>query len=195
MRILVVLADPDPVGICHRMASRLDDCLRASGHVVTVRDLCAEGFVVSMSSAERAAYHGEEPVLDPMVRDHVAEVTASEALVFVYPTTLTTLPAILKGWLERVMVPGVGFVFDSRHRVRPGLTHVRHVIGIATYPTGWVATRIANDNGRRTLTRALRLSTGLRTRVRWLAVHPTDTAEGDGRDRVLARVDELAGRL
>ena len=43
-------------------------------------------------------------------------------LVFVYPTWWSGLPAILKGWLERVMVPGVGFVFDEQTgKVRPGL--------------------------------------------------------------------------
>ena len=195
MRILVVLAEADLDGVCHRLAARLDGTLRANGHHVTLRDLFAEGFRTSMSSEERAAYHGDEPVIDPVVRDHVAEVVGAEALVFVYPTTLTTLPAILKGWLERVMVPGVGFVFDARHRVRPGLTQVRQLIGVATYPTGWLATRVANDNGRRTLTRALRLSTGLRTRVRWLAVHPAETTEVGGLDRVLAKVEQLAGRL
>ena len=54
--------------------------------------------------------------------------------MFVYPTWWSGLPAILKGWLERVMVPGVGFRFDERtHKVRPGLGQVRHIIGISTY--------------------------------------------------------------
>ena len=53
--------------------------------------------------------------------------------MFVYPTWWSGLPAILKGWLERVMVPGVGFTFDSRTgKVKPGLTHVRRIVGIST---------------------------------------------------------------
>lgn len=195
MRILVVLADPDPSGFCHSVADRMNTSLKARGHDVVLRDLCAEGFRSAMSSDERAAYHGDDPALDPAVRAHAADVASAEALVFVYPTALTTLPAILKGWLERVMLPGVAFVFNSRHKVRPGLTHVRHVVGVATYPTGRAATMIANDNGRRTLTRALRLSTGLRTRVRWLALHPGDTATDGRRQLALTAVDELARRL
>ena len=55
-------------------------------------------------------------------------------LVFVYPTWWSGLPAIMKGWLERVMVPGVGFRFNERTgKVEPGLGHVRRIVGISTY--------------------------------------------------------------
>ena len=44
-------------------------------------------------------------------------VKEAEAFVFIYPTWWSTMPAIMKGWLERVMVPGVGFIFDDHHRL------------------------------------------------------------------------------
>ena len=94
--------------------------------------------------------------------------------MFVYPTWVSTLPAILKGWLERVMVPGVGFRFNEAGRVVPGLTHVRRIVGISTYGAPPPGVWLANDNGRRTLVRAMRLSTGVRTRSRWLALYSID---------------------
>ncbi len=191
----MVLAEPDAVGVHHAIAASFAQALRERGHAVTLRDLHEEAFVPAMSPAERAAYHGDEPVIDAQVRAHVADVATADALVFVYPTTLTTLPAILKGWLERVMVPGVGFVFDADNRVRPGLTHVRSITGISTYPTSRARQWWLNDNGRRTLARALRLSTGLRTRVRWLALHPTDIATPADLEHALMSVRDLAGRL
>ena len=77
-------------------------------------DLYAVGFAAAMSPEERHAYHGDEPIIDPLVAEHAALVLRADALVFVYPTWWSGLPAILKGWLERVMVPGVGFRFDER---------------------------------------------------------------------------------
>jgi putative NADPH-quinone reductase len=122
-------------------------------------------------------------------------VTAAEALVFVYPTWWSGLPAVLKGWLERVMVPGVGFRFDERTgKVRPGLGQMRHLVGISTYGSPWSYVRFVNDNGRRIITRALRLSCGFRVRSRWLGLYAIDTSTRTERDEFAARVErEMAG--
>ena len=66
-----------------------------------------------LSPAERTAYHGDHPVIDELVQSQIDLVQSVEALVFVYPTWWSGLPAVLKGWLERVMVPGVGFRFEG----------------------------------------------------------------------------------
>ena len=97
------------------------DGFRTAGHHVITHDLYAEGFVAAMSDAERHAYHGDHPVMDPLVAEHIADITAAHTLIYVYPTWWSGLPAILKGWFERVMVPGVGFVFDAKGKVRPGI--------------------------------------------------------------------------
>ena len=113
-----------------------------------------------MSAAERHAYHGDHPVLDPLVAKHIADITAAHTLIYIYPTWWSGLPAILKGWFERVMVPGTGFVFDAKGKVRPGLTNVRRLVGVSTYGSRWAYVKAINDNGRRTIMRAMRLSTG-----------------------------------
>ena len=69
------------------------------------------------------------------------------------------------------MVPGVGFRFDERTgKVKPGLGHVRRIVGISTYGSPRSHVLAVNDNGRRILTRALRMSCGLRTRTTWLGL-------------------------
>lgn len=195
MRVLVVLAHPDPDSFCHALAARACAALGEAGHDVVLHDLCAEGFRAAMSEAEREAYHGEEPVLDPLVRRHIDDVQAAQALVFVYPTWVSTMPAILKGWLERVMVPGVGFKFNAAGRVVPGLNHVRRIVGISTYGAPRRAVWLANDNGRRTLVRAMRLSTGVRTRSRWLALYSIDGTQPSDRAAFLDEVATTMGRL
>jgi putative NADPH-quinone reductase len=95
----------------------------------------------------------------------------------------------LKGWLERVMVPGVAFVFDEAGKVQSALTHVQRIVGISTYGSPRRYVRSINDNGRRTLTRALRLTCGIRTRCRWLSLYAIDTANTDERAAFLKRVE------
>ena len=118
---------------------------------------------VAMSAAERIAYHGDSPILRSARRALRRRRPAGPMLlVFVYPTWWSGLPAILKGWLERVMVPGVGVPLRrATGKVKPGLGHVRTIVGISTYGSPRAYVRLVNDNGRRILTRALRMSCGM----------------------------------
>ena len=195
MRTLVVIAHPSTDSFCHALTDRAVAGLRAAGHDVTVLDLYAEGFRVAMSADERTAYHGDEPILDPVVGLHADAVLAAEALVFVYPTWWSGLPAILKGWLERVLVPGVGFRFDEKGKVRPGLGQVRHLVGISTYGSPRWYVRLVNDNGRRTITRALRLSCGFRVRSHWHGLYAIDTSTAAERAEFAARVESRMADL
>jgi putative NADPH-quinone reductase len=189
MRVVLVVAHPDPNSFSHAIASTATASLTRAGHTVTVLDLYAEEFRAAMSLDERLAYHSERPILDPMAERHAGIVKHAEALVFVYPTWWSTVPAILKGWLERVMVPGVGFVFDEKQHVRRGLTHVHRIVGISTYGSPRIYVRALHDNGRRTLLRALRLNTAIFTRRSWLGLYRMDNRTMEQRAAFLRRVD------
>lgn len=190
MQVLVVLAHPNSDSFSHAIADRACVGLRGAGHDVQVLDLYALGFRAAMSLDDHVAYHSDHPTIDPMVADHGALILSSDALVFVYPTWWSSLPAILKGWLERVMVPGVAFVFNDKGKVRPGLSNVRRIVGISTYGSPRSYVRVINDNGRRTLTRALRLNTGLRTRTSWLGLYAIDSATPAQRNEFLDNVEQ-----
>lgn len=195
MRALVVIANPCSDSFSHAAAARAVEGLNAAGHHVDTIDLYAEGYRTAMSYEERMAYHGDDPVLDPHVERHIVLVRDAQILVFVYPTWWSSLPAILKGWLERTMVPGVGFRFDEKSgKVKPGLKHVKRIVGISTYGSPRLAVRLVNDNGRRTLMRTLRMSSGLRTRTEWFGLYGMDTASAADRTAFLARIEQrMAG--
>ncbi|HUS41894.1 MAG TPA: NAD(P)H-dependent oxidoreductase [Ilumatobacteraceae bacterium] len=196
MLALIIVAHPSTDSYCHDLAAAAEAGLRAADHEVVVLDLYALGFQVAMTAAEREAYHGDAPILDPMVAEHAALVQRADAIVFVYPTWWSGLPAILKGWLERVLVPGVGFILDERtNKVRPGLGQMRRLVGISTYGSPRSYVRLINDNGRRIVTRALRMSCGLRVRTTWLGLYAIDTSTPAQRDEFLARVERQMAEL
>lgn len=195
MHAAVVLAHPNPDSYAHELARRAVQGLSSAGHDVTLLDLAAIGFRAAMSPDERAAYHTDEPIQDPMIEEHARLITAVDAVVFVYPTWWAGLPALLKGWLDRVLVPGVGFRFDDKSgKVRPGLTNVRHIVGITTYGSPRWYVKLVNDCGRRSLLRTLRLSCGLKTTTSWLALYAIDTEDDTGRTEFASKVErEMAG--
>jgi putative NADPH-quinone reductase len=195
-RTLVVVAHPCPDSFCHALADVAEGALSAGGAHLDRIDLYAEGFDAAMTRAERAAYHTDDPILDDQVRRHTALLTAADTLVFAYPTWWAGPPAILKGWLERVMVPGVGFVFDDRTgRVKPGLPQVRRIVGLSTYGSPWWSVKLMHDNGRRLLTRALRMSCGWRARPTWLGLYAIDSSTTEEREAFITRVDRVMRAL
>lgn len=194
MEALVVTAHTSELGRAATTAAV--DGLTDAGHTVVLVDLHRDGFVAAMTPAEREAYHSDDPILDPLVERYAASVRRAEILVFVYPTRWSTLPPILKGFLDRTLVPGVGFAFDERSgKVRPALTQVRHIVGISTYDAPRASVAFTNDNGRRIITRALRMSCGLRARPRWLPLYDADHRGDDHRRAHLDRVRSRLARI
>jgi putative NADPH-quinone reductase len=195
-QVLVVVAHPCHDSFTHAVARSAVEGLDRAGHRTDVIDLYADGFRTAMSLDERLAYETPEPILDDQVNRHVALLRAADTIVFVYPTWWSGLPAILKGWLERVTVPGVGFTFDERtDKVRPGLTHLRRIVGVSTYGSRRAYVLAVNDNGRRTLTRALRMAAGLRARTTWLGMYALDTSTAADRAEFIQRVRDRMGRI
>jgi putative NADPH-quinone reductase len=192
----IIVAHPATDSFTLELARRAEQGLRSAGASVKVVDLYASGFRAAMSNEERRAYHSDQPILDPQVARHGELVTSVDTLVFVYPTWWSGLPAILKGWLERVMVPGVGFRFDERTgKVRPGLTNIERIIGISTYGSPRWYVHAVNDNGRRTIMRALRLSCGTGTSRTWLGLYAVDTKSHAERTEFAARVERRMAEL
>jgi putative NADPH-quinone reductase len=188
MRITVVHAHPDPSSFSTALFHTVVDALRA--HEIDAFDLYADGFMPAMSATERHGYHGESPMVDPLVQRYAQAVNLADALVFVYPTWWSGLPAMVKGWLEKVMVPGVAFGFDAAGKVEPRLQHVRRIAGVSTYGSSRWRVLLATDGGRRTLLRALRVSTGFSTRTTWLGLYGMDTITAGERQRFLVSVHE-----
>jgi putative NADPH-quinone reductase len=94
------------------------------------------------------------------------------------------------------MVPGVGFTFNPETgKVRPGLRNIRRIVGISTYGSPRSYVMLMNDNGRRVITRALRMSCGIRARPTWLAMYAIDTADDADRRRHLERIETRLARL
>lgn len=189
-RALVVVAHPDPNSYTHAVASAAVRGLHAAGHHVDVVDLYDIGFRAAMSLEERRAYETDHALVHPHTVAQAELVRSCDRLVFVYPTWWSGQPAILKGWLERVLVTGVAFRFDERSgKVRPALGHVRRIVGISTYGSRRRYVTAINDNGRRVLTRALTMACGFRTRRTWLGLYSIDTATDVDRAAFLERVE------
>lgn len=189
MQITVVYAHPSPHSLSNEVFAAVCASL-SPRHQVHALDLYADGFSPAMTEAERRAYETDSPILDPLVAKYVEAVRASEAIIFVFPTWWSGMPAILKGWLERVLVPGVAFGFNKRGKIRPELRHIRLIAGVTHYRSSRRRVLWHTDPGKRTIRRALRGTTGLRARVRWLGIYSSRSITEADRSAFIQQVTE-----
>ena len=191
---LVIAAFERPDPLFEALLGAVETGLAHRGPV-HVLDLYQLGFAPRLSPAERRGYHGNEPIVDPMVADHASLAGAASGMVFVFPTRWWQPPAILKAWLERVLVPGVAFVFDENHRVRPNLHRLDLVAGVTTYDMGCWQVRRVGDGSRRILLRALRANIPRRVKSSWSGLFNEPAAAQERRDQFVAAVARRMARL
>ena len=186
MRVLLIHAHPDPESYNAALKRAALGAL-APRHEVREIDLYAEDFEPVLSRAEWRVYESGEPHDDTVAR-HVAALQWAEALVFVYPTWWYGLPAILKGWLDRIWLPGVAFSLPSEGDIRPTLTHVRKLAVITTCGASWWLTQLVGAPGRNTLLRGCGFLMAKGCRKTFLAHYSMDDSTPESRSRYLARI-------
>lgn len=132
--ISLILAHPAPGSLNHALAQAARQALRDAGHVVHFHDLYAEGFDPLLPAAE--IVRGAQ--LPPLVATHCAEIAAADGIVLVHPNWWGQPPAVLTGWVDRVIRPGVAYEFvdgDSGEGVPRGLLKARQVLVLNTSNT------------------------------------------------------------
>ena len=195
MRVLVVYAHPSAESFAAALRDTAIAALDGAGHEVRLADLYAEGFDPVMSAGERRSYHDEGRNEEP-VAGELARLRWAEALVFVYPTWWYGLPAILKGWLDRVLVPHATFALPEPGKpIRPRLTNIRRLVVLSSCGAPWWWMMLVGAPGRRTLTRGVRAICHPACRTRWLAHYRMDSSTDRSRRAFLARVERRLARL
>jgi putative NADPH-quinone reductase len=195
MKVLLVSAHPVEESYNAALTRAAIAALGRAGHAVDHLDLYAEGFDPVLGRAERLGYHAI-PANRAPVEAYVGRLEAAEALVFVFPVWCYGVPAILKGFFDRVFLPGVSFTLGEDGIARPALTHIKRVVGITSYGRPWWgATLLMGNPPKRQIMNYFRLLTAGRARRRWLAHYDMNRSTDASRAAFLAKVERAMERL
>lgn len=199
MNVLVVFCHPTHESFAGAALDRVLTGLAATRHEVRTIDLYAEGFTPELSVDERAAHlvdHRTAPGIRVDVAEHLELVRWATALVFVYPTWWSGQPAMLKGWLDRVLVNGVAWTLpEGANRIRPMLTHLRRLVVVTSHGSTKFVNALEGEGGKRVITRAVRVLCSRRCRTSWIAIYDIDRAPAERRAAFLDRVERRLSRL
>ena len=107
MKISIILGHPNKNSFCGAIAKTASDTLTRNGHDVTFHDLCEEGFDPFLQTDE----FFKEAELPEEVQNHCQEIAEADGIIVVHPNWWGQPPAVLKGWIDRVIRPGVAYEF------------------------------------------------------------------------------------
>lgn len=195
MKSLVVYCHPCADSFCAAMKSQIVSALERAGHEVRLCDLYAENFDPVMVDRERRQYHdagiNEEPV-----KDYIADIQWCDTLVLVYPTWWYGLPAMLKGWLDRVWVPHVTFVMPTETTpIRPNMQHIKRLAAITTCGASWSVSKLIGEPGKKTVLRGIRALCAPGCKTLYMAHYKMDTTSEADLKAYLGKIDRKIERF
>jgi NAD(P)H dehydrogenase (quinone) len=190
MRILVLYAHPVETSFVAALHRQVVETLRAGGHEVDDCDLNIEGFDPVMSRQDRLDYHDLQRNR-ARVSPYVDRLLAAEGLVFVHPVWNYGFPAILKGFVDKVFLPGVSFNLGANGSYAANLGNIRKLAAVCTYGGDRLRTLVMGDPPRRFFKRSMRSLVGMRARCDYLAHYNMNKTNAERRARFLAEVGRV----
>lgn len=196
MRVHVIHAHPVETSFNRALFHASVEALEAAGHSVDALNLYDDDFPAVLSRPERLGYHDVPGNLTPLTKPYVDRLRAAEALVFVHPVWNYGYPAILKGYFDRIFLPGVSFNMEGggdRGKLRPGLANIRKAAFITTYGGDRWRTLLMGDPPRRIAMRWGWVT--FQTRPKYLALYDMNNVTPEMRAAFLGRVRGEMARL
>ena len=131
---MTILAHPQPGSFNHAIAKAALSALETGGHEIIFHDLYAERFDPLLRSEEIP----KGAQIDEALARHCRDLAEADGIIVVHPNWWGMPPAILKGWVDRVVRPGVAYEFlegDGGEGVPRGLLRARKALVFNTSNT------------------------------------------------------------
>lgn len=197
MRVHVIHAHPVETSFNRALFNQVVETLRAKGHEVDPLNLYDEGFYAVLSREERLNYHSVPENITPEIAPYVARLRAADALVFVHPVWNYGPPAILKGYYDRIYLPGVSFVMtegEDRGGVEHALTNIKKVAFITSYGGNRWRTFLMGDPPRRFARRWGWATFRTKRPPEYYALYDMNNVTPEGLKAFLAKVGQAMAR-
>jgi len=186
MNILVLYAHPVETSYHAALHRTVVERLAARGHTVDDCDLYAEDFDPRLTRAERLGYHDTSANIDG-VRAYVERLRRANALVLSFPVWNYGYPAILKGFFDRVFLPGVSFeLVDGK--AQPLLHNIKKVTAVTTYGGSRLRAILMGDPPRKLVQRLMRATVKPGAPTAYLAHYSMNVSTDRTRETFLRRV-------
>lgn len=194
MRVLYLYCHPLPESFHAGIREKALAALKEAGHKVDLLDLYAEKFDPVLSEDGRRHYHDADRNQNGL-ESYVARLTAADTLVVQFPTWCFGPPAMLKGFFDRMFMPGVAFDISDPAAVKPMLKNIKRIVGIVTYGRPRYMALWMGDPPRKIVRRYIRWFTGGKARTEYHALYHLNVATDGQRAAFMNKVTQALRAL
>ncbi len=147
MKVAIVFNHPYEGSYCNAILESVKSGLQTANHEIDIIHLDKEGFNPVMTAQDLKAFRDKEPV-DTKVIEYKNRLEQANHLVFIFPIWWELMPALMKGFIDKVIFPGVAYdyVNGSNTRMKPLMTNIKGVTVITTMNTPRVLYRLVFGN-------------------------------------------------
>lgn len=188
MHALIVYCHPNCESFSKAVLGQVLGTLDYQQVTYDVIDLYEEDFQPVLTHSELDGYMDQSQNQRGLER-HIEALQRCDTLIFVYPTWWYGLPAMMKGWLDRVFVPGVAFKLTDAGAIKPSLQNIKKLAVFTTCGAPKWLSFLIGTPGKKTILRGVRLLCSPWVKTRYVAHYNMDSSTVKSRHRHLQRID------
>lgn len=196
MNIAIVFNHPFEGSFCNAMLSAVTRGLTRAGHQVDLLHLDRDGFNPVMTAADLKAFRDKRPV-DPQALDYQRRLALADHLVFIFPVWWELMPALTKGFIDKVIFPGAAYDYSNPEntRMRPLWARLKGVSILTTMNTPrWLYALLFGNALKKALVLGTFWKLGYRN-VKWLSFNEVKAVPRPRRERWLEQLEHRFAQL
>lgn len=195
MRVVIIFNHPYEGSYCNAILNAVTKGLQKARHEIDLIHLDKEGFNPVMTAADLKAFKDRKPI-DPMVIEYKQRLDNADHLVFIFPIWWELMPALTKGFIDKVIFPGVAYDYrPSGNGMVPLLKNLKSVTVITTMNAPSIVYRLLFGNAiQRAVVRGTFWKIGYKNR-KWINLGMVKMVSDKKRKKWLARLEKRFAAL
>lgn len=196
MKVVIVFNHPYDGSYCNSILQSVKNGIAKGNHEVDLIHLDKDNFNPIMTSADLKAFRDKAPV-DPKVREYDDRIKDANHLVFIFPIWWELMPALMKGFVDKVIFPGVAYDYKdaSNTFMKPLWTKLKGVTVITTMNTpGWAYWLIFGNAIKKAMLMGTFWKMGYKKR-KWISLNQVKMVTREKREKWLKQIENRFAAL
>ncbi|MCC6287379.1 MAG: NAD(P)H-dependent oxidoreductase [Chitinophagaceae bacterium] len=195
MRTAIIFNHPYEQSYCNAILQAVTNGLQKANHEIDLIHLDKDGFNPVMTAADLKAFKDKKPV-DPKVIEYKERLNKADHLLFIFPVWWELMPALTKGFIDKVIFPGVAYDYAPKgYGMIPLFKNIKSVTVITTMNTAGIVYRLIFGNA---IKKAIMTGTfwkmGYKNR-KWISLNMVKFVSDKKRKKWLAKLENRFAAL
>lgn len=191
MRVAIVFNHPYEGSYCNAILTAITKGLQKANHEIDLIHLDKDNFNPVMTSADLKAFRDKKPV-DPKVIEYKERLKKANHLIFIFPIWWELMPAMTKGFIDKVIFPGVAYDYTNKSntRMKPLFDKLKGVTVITTMNTPkWLYFLLFGNAIKKALILGTFLKMGYKNR-KWISFNQVKSITQEKRTKWLTDIEK-----